>query len=185
MKKRNILQHVFLGLGMLTGGSIIGLDSANADTLKDTNGNPVEYDKSYYLEPKEHPGKGINHASWSLGTQWAYLESNTRGLPIQIKSGTSDRTCVYENTNISIQLQTANLNYSYLGINKTYNGIQLGSFKMEVANWKSQNIPNSRFVTFKNTYTNKYMNHQGLNQWLDATRSTQTADTQWKLVPQN
>jgi hypothetical protein len=184
MKKRNILQHVFLGLGMLTGGSMIGLDSANADTLKDTNGNPVQSNKSYYLEPKEHPGKGINHASWNLG-QWAYLDSNTRGLPIKIKSTLSSDVHISENRLIDIQMQTTNLNHSYLNISKTYNGIQLSSFSMEVGTWRAQNIPNSRFVTFKNAHTNKYMNHKGLSEWLDATKAEQTADTQWKLVPQN
>jgi hypothetical protein len=82
-------------------------------------------------------------------------------------------------------MQTTNLNHSYLNISKTYNGIQLSSFSMEVGTWRAKNIPNSRFVTFKNAHTNKYMNHKGLSEWLDATKTEQTADTQWKLVPQN
>lgn len=184
MKKRNILNHMFLGLGILTGGSMIGLNSASADTLKDANGNSVEYNKSYYLEPAEHPGKGSHHASWNLG-QWAYLDPNTRGLPIQIKCGPSGQSHVSENLAIGIQMQTTNLDYSYLRVNRNYNGIQLTDFKLETGQWKAQNFPNSNSITFKNNYSNKYLNHQGLNKWLDATKSEQSADTQWKLVPQN
>ncbi|PHG56634.1 hypothetical protein [Bacillus wiedmannii] len=186
MKRRNILQHVFLGLGILASASIMGLNLANADTLKDINGNPVEYNKSYYLEPKDYPGKGITHASWHLGSQWAYLDPNTRGLPIKIKPAISNNDVhVFENRLINIQMQTTNLNHSYLRVSKNYNGIQLSQSSLELGAWRTQNLSNSRFVTFKNAYSNKYLNHQGINAWLDATKSEQTVDTQWKLVPKN
>lgn len=181
--RKNARQTV-AGFALLSGIIMAGVNPASADTLKDSNGNSVEYNKSYYLEPKEHPGKGITHGSWNLG-QWAYLESNTQGLPIQIKFGPNGQRHVSENLSIGIQMQTTNLPYSYLRVNRNYNGIQLTDFKLQTGEWKAQNSLNSNSITFKNDFTNKYLNHQGLNGWLDATKTEQTADTQWKLVPQN
>lgn len=188
MKKRNILNHVFLGLGILVSGSMFGLSSANADTLKDTNGNSVEYNKSYYLESAHLHGQGISHGYWNLG-QWAYLERNTLGLPIKLINEIRNERYVSDGSNVAIQMQTTNLPFSYLGVNKVYNGIQLSGYDSETSTWRAENFSNSdNSVTFKNHHTNKHLHNQGSGYWLDANARIYTEKlfpTRWKLVPQN
>ncbi|AIW88269.1 hypothetical protein bwei_5760 [Bacillus mycoides] len=197
MKQKKLLKHILFGLGILTGGSMIGLDSVSADTLKDKNGNSVQYGKSYYLEASAYDynsngisqRKGINYSSWNLG-DWVYLNQSGQGQTIKIQPAaplTTDRDGqnINENTIIAIQMEMTNPKFSYLSINKSYNGIQLSDFSLLSSVWIAQNVSNSDSVTIKNNDTKKYMHFKFPNDWLDATESEPSLKAKWQLVPKN
>ncbi|OUB44130.1 hypothetical protein BK740_14285 [Bacillus thuringiensis serovar argentinensis] len=70
MKKnmKKMARNAVLGVTMLTGIAMIGVDSASAEehpVLKDSNGNPVEYGQEYYMEPYDFSGQGVELKTWN------------------------------------------------------------------------------------------------------------------------
>ncbi|PGM95214.1 hypothetical protein [Bacillus cereus] len=128
MKK--MMRHALLGVTLLTGIAMIGVDSASAEehpVLKDSNGNSIVYGKEYYMEPYDFSGQGIEIKTWkhngyrneetlsSIGPSQRseFALSTGPGSTVKFQEYSSERLGS-GNVSIEVSRQSPGLNY-YIG----------------------------------------------------------------------
>ncbi|PEE32375.1 hypothetical protein CN271_32740 [Bacillus cereus] len=164
--------------------------------LLDARDNPVIALKEYHLvglyEGRITP-MGVA-SSW--GANWLYTDDTTlieRSLKVKLSQynfSSNYSIKLGEMTWIQISSPDYNPQYSYLGPNVTWGGVQLGARGGEYNNeeWYPQvhtRRPDTHYSSFgyKNAYTNKYLRNLGPDKWAEADGAIGNQDTEFVLIP--
>ncbi|PEQ51771.1 hypothetical protein [Bacillus cereus] len=192
MKNRikKTMRKTVVGLVLLSGIVMAGVNPASASTLKDIYGNPVVAGQEYYLESYEYPWLGIYFDQWS-GTDWARL-----GTPRE-----EQETVKIIQSGNSIKLETNRYKQEtdffggiyhvplYLSIDFNADGVALGKDSPYDEEWWTLTVPfdselaAQNYFALKNYYNNKFMSFSITNGWFTASKSNMDYETLWILSP--
>ncbi|MCU4946873.1 hypothetical protein OCF15_17530 [Bacillus cereus] len=188
--------------------AVLSIDSivVNASTksyLLDTEGNPVEYNKSYYMEPYLFSGRGLAYESW-LGENFVLLQHESTSGPsgqtikFDYYAGIGSNKCVQIDDWTVIRAENPPINgLNMFGYNPTYHGVQLGTVagapklpkdtQVWIPTTSSEKVIFSgeiNYSAFKNMYNNKFLSYKNTNSksWLDARVSNIQEETLWRLI---
>ncbi|MEH7217530.1 hypothetical protein [Bacillus toyonensis] len=186
MKK--MMRHALLGVTMLTGIAMIGVDSASADTLKDSNGNPIVAGQQYYMQPYEFPGRGLAYA-WSTASNWAKLGSSP------------GEAVTFEQTEGWVRIKTDKWDWKHELLQPVLTSLYLAGNSDGVelrfdnpnhnTQWWTPTEPSSdmnsdfaarNYYAFKNYNNNQFMSYRNAGDWLYVDQSTMNSKTMWRLI---
>ncbi|MCQ6337095.1 MULTISPECIES: hypothetical protein [Bacillus cereus group] len=196
-------QLIFSIIIVMFGFNSITVNADTANYLLDIDGNPIEYNKSYYMEPCLFNGRGIAYETW-LGEDFVLLQHESGQSP----SGQTIRFDHYAGIGGNKYVQTRDWTIiradsppvdglDMFGYNPTYHGVQLGTVarapklpkdtQVWIPDSYSENINVSKknnYITFRNLYNNKYLSYKNTNDksWLDARKDNIQEETLWRLI---
>lgn len=183
----------------------LNLIVVNADTnyLLDADGNPVEYNKSYYMEPYLFNGRGLAYETW-LGENFVLLQHESSLSP----SGQTIRFDHYAGIDSSSNVKIGDWTIiradnppvnglDMFGYNPTYSGVQLGTVAMVPGLPKDTQVwipthpydefnlaKENNYFNFENMYNKKYLSYKNTNAklWLDSKGHYLEEETLWRLI---
>ncbi|PHC36241.1 hypothetical protein COF09_29385 [Bacillus toyonensis] len=198
-----IYQFIFTFIIVMFGFNSITVNAETASYLSDIDGNPIEYNKSYYMEPYLFNGRGIAYETW-LGEDFVLLQHESSPSP----SGQTIRFDHYAGIGGNKYVQVGDWTIiradsppvdglDMFGYNPTYHGVQLGTVagapklpkdtQVWIPNSYSENInvpKKNNYFTFRNLYNNKYLSYKNTNakSWLDARKDNIQEETLWRFI---
>lgn len=198
-----IYQSIFSIIIVMFSFNSITINAETASCLLDIDGNPIEYNKSYYMEPYLFNGRGIAYETW-LGEEFVLLQHESSPSP----SGQTIRFEHYAGIGGNRDVQTGDWTIiradsppvsglDMLGYNPTYHGVQLGTVasapklpkdtQVWIPDSSPENINVSKinnYFAFRNLYNNKYLSYKNTNtkSWLDARKDNIQEETLWRFI---
>lgn len=211
---KKMIRHTLFGSAAIMGLLMIGTGSASAGyndpheleihfyaPFKDINGNAVQLNREYYMEPVDFPGQGLEYAQWST-SDWAKLTSNNRmavkfeneryginGMNSLVKIKTDKTKDIITDDEFWGPLIDRNVPM-YLGAGFNAEGVELHSLMTNQRHqyWipMQSSIPelaSTNYIAFKNQEKDRYLAYRNSGQWLYVDQSTINSKTKWRLIP--
>ncbi|WP_305927797.1 hypothetical protein [Bacillus mycoides] len=207
MKKR--MKKMISGAVMSLGVLLAGVDSASAAEhpyLKDSNGNPIDSYKKYYMEPYEFPGQRLVYENLSgqdmvkLGSSpgekirayFPYLEYPENSSPDTVFIRT-ERTWEDEPGYSSPYWLVASPANNRVALDYGYNTNAKGYWTAtKPSEDMDPDFAARNYYAFKSWYFDennpnnkhhKFMSYRNSDGWLNVDQATMNSKTMWRFIP--